>query len=110
MTTMIDREAATLEGYVELSKDEADLVVQLRKSREAEKGWAKHKTTVTEKIKGILSGARGAMYEGRVVLTVDTRKGRRTVDMDRLAARWPEAYEDCVRFGEPQTILSLPKE
>ena len=110
MTTMIDREAAHAEGYVELSKDEADLVAQLRAARKNESGWKKHKTAVTERVKGLVAGAKGAMYEGRVVLTVDTRNGRRTVDLDRLAARWPEAYEDTVSIGAPSTVLSLPKE
>ena len=110
MTTMIDREAAHAEGYIELSKDEADLVKQLRAARTNESGWKKHKTTVTERLKGLVGGAKGAMYEGRVVLTIDTRNGRRTVDLDRLAARWPEAYEDTVSVGAPSTVLNLPKE
>jgi hypothetical protein len=108
-TAVIDREAAALEGYVEVTKEQADLIAQLGAARKNESGWKKHKESVTQKVKDVLAGAKGATHEGRVLVTVNTRNGRRTVDLDKLEAVYPEAYAACVGVGAPQTVLELPK-
>ena len=100
--------AAVLEGYVVLDAEQERQVEYLRAARANEKGWKVRKDTLTAGLKNLLAGAKGAVTaDGTVLVELSTRAGRKKVDLDLLAAKYPEAYAECVSAGEPQTVLSL---
>ena len=106
----IDREitdAAEIEGYIEITDEQAEDVGYLKAARSNTRGWETRRDELTAKVKGVLGDAKGAIHKGRVVAEVTERGGRRTVDLDALKARFPDAYAACVTEGKTQRVLNI---
>ena len=104
----IDRDAALVEGYIEVSDEVADQISKVKVARKNERGWKGFRDESTAAVKEALAGASGAIYRGRIIATLKSRNGRRQVDLDLLAAKHPSAYAECVSDGAEQTILDIP--
>ena len=100
-------EAAQIEGYVVVDDETAEAVGFLKVARRHERGWKERKETLTAKVKDVLGDAKGAIHNGHVVAEVGSRNGQRSVNFDLLAAKYPEAYAECVAAGKPQKVLNL---
>jgi len=100
-------EAAKVEGYVEVDEATAQDIGMLKAARKNERGWKTRKDELTAKVKDVLSGSQGAIYDGRVIAEIKTRNGKRVVDLDLLKAKFPAAYAECVSDGPKQTVLDL---
>lgn len=108
MTVLVDEaRAAEVEGYVTLTAEQANDVAMLKAARKNTAAWKQRRDELTAKVKDMLAGAKGAMHNGQVVAEIDSRGGRRSVDLDLLKARWPEAYAACVTEGNRQSVLTL---
>jgi len=106
--TIIDTHAAEAEAAVVLTTEQVKVFTDLRAARDAEKGWKREKDRLTAAARSILDGAKGAVYKDRIVATVSSRAGRRSVDLDRLRVEYPEAYRACVTTGDPTEVINLP--
>jgi hypothetical protein len=91
--------------YVEVDGSVLETIRRLAEARLNERGWARIKDESSTMLHEVLGEADGMVHDGAVVLTVQTRKGRRSVDLTKLAALYPEAYADCVSAGAPQRVL-----
>lgn len=101
-------EAATIEGYIVVSDEQAREIEYLRAARANEKGWKARKDALNARIKDLLAGAKGAVTEsGEVVAELSTRQGKRQVNLDLLASKYPAVYAEVVTRGPDQTILNL---
>lgn len=108
MTVLADEvRAAEVEGYVEVTDEQANEIAMLKAARKNTAAWEARRDELNAKIKNLLAGAKGALHNGRVLAEVSERGGRRSVDLDLLKARWPEAYAACVSEGKRQKVLSL---
>jgi hypothetical protein len=99
----------TGQATVELTDAEATHVEALREARAAIKSWTDYKEQATAAIRGFLGGATAATHNGEVVVTIQTRKGRASVDLKKLEAIAPDVYDQVVTFGKPVTVVNLPK-
>lgn len=101
-------EAATIEGYVVVTAEQAQDIEFLRAARKNEKGWKARKDELNAKIKDLLAGSKGAVTaEGEVVAELGERAGKRQVNLDLLASKYPDVYAEVVTRGKDQTVLNL---
>lgn len=106
---IIDRDAALVEGYVEVTDEVAEKIGKIKTARKHAKGWSEFRDELTKDVKDALDGATGAVHDGRVIATVKTRAGRRTVDMELLKALVDEdTYTKVVKSGAVQVVLDIP--
>lgn len=70
--------------YVELGRRESDI--------------KKQRKVIQARLIGRLEGAEMALIDGHLAYTYP-KSTRRSIDMDTLAERWPEAYAQCLRVG-----------
>ena len=106
----IDREvteAAALEGYVEITDEQAEEIGFLKVARRHERGWKDRKEGLTAKVKSFLGDAKGATHKGKVLAEVSTRGGQRKVDFDLLLAKYPEVYAEVVSKNDDSVIINI---
>ena len=103
----IDHTAATAEGYIVGTADDAMLADALREARASEAGWKRHKDAITATVKARLGKAKGIVVDGTLVLDVSTRAGRAKVDLDVLRIKYPDVYREVVSFGDPTEVINI---
>lgn len=90
------------EGLVDLDDDPGVAVTVIEdlrayeEERLREAAHKKAKDTAKARLVDRLGGAEAGFFGEREAFTYRQYAGKRAVDLDRLAERWPDAYADCV--------------
>lgn len=102
-------EAAEAENLLALTVDQAEKIYQLQRVK-ADLAKLRHEdAALSAEVKGWLDGYEGATLMGKLLASISHRAGRRVVDWDLLAVKFPKAYAKCVSKGEEVAVLHVHK-
>ncbi|MFC1410357.1 YqaJ viral recombinase family protein [Streptacidiphilus sp. N1-12] len=98
-------------GIVRLD-DDPDVLTLLRNyetARLAEKAAEQQKDAAQVELRRLLGDAQFAYLDNQLAYAANPTDGRIRTNYERLAERWPDAYADCVSYGDPGTRFDVDK-
>lgn len=97
------------EGVARLDRnlDAFDAVQEYLEAGAAEKAAVERKKAAKAQLVAALGGNEVGAMGDDIVCTYKAPRPKDEADLDRLAERWPDAYDDCVRKSEPSRRFEI---